>query len=83
MKEKDLELSQRVDNFEKGSIKLSEMTEVVAKLKVDLKKAQPLLKEQSELASQKLILLEEASTKANEKKMKVEKEANIIQIKKE
>jgi hypothetical protein len=35
------------------------------------------------LASQKLVLLEKSSAIANEKKAKVEKEAKIIQTKKE
>ena len=82
-KEKKEDLEGRIEDFKKGSVKLDEMSKVVAQLKIDLKKAQPELEEQQKLASLKLVELEKASKIANDKKQTVEKEAKEISIEKE
>ena len=79
---KKVELDTKVNNFILGSEKLEDMEKIVSKLKIDLKKAQPLLEEQSKLASEKLIELEKSSKIANDKKEIVEKKTKVIQVKK-
>ena len=69
--------------FQKGSVKLAEMGEIVRNLKIELTEAQPLLEEQKTLTEKKLVELEAASKIANEKRGKVEIEAQAIQLKSE
>lgn len=83
LNKKTLELDEAKKNFSRGSIKLEDMAVIVERLKIEITEAQPQLKIQSRLASEKLVELEVASKAANEKKQMVEKEASAIQIKTE